>query len=117
MITGNTDINAIDRNYGHYKFPVGSGLDGSTSSISGSITITTHGNPVYLITCGDNNPNGGGGYWHYINLYRDGVNLSRQIDVAPANSYNTPFGMIYLDVVPAGTYTYTITYSLGVGTI
>ena len=78
-------------------------------------TITTHGRPVFISCDGDNNPSGDLTAWLSIKLYRDGTFLSMQTDQSDGNSCNIPFCTQYLDIVPAGTYTYKIAFVIGKG--
>lgn len=117
QLTGNLSTSAfIDTNgsYAMEKWSATTVSSGNTTEKS--IQITTHGRPVLLICSGDNNPTSSGA-WHYIYLRRDGVALALQTDQSSANSYNIPFCLCYLDIIPAGTYTYTATLQVGSGTI
>lgn len=101
-------------NYNFYKFTGSMRLDSTTSPISKELTITTHGRPVYIAVTGDNNPLSET-CWFNIYFYRGTTALSHQIVESHASSHNIPFSMIYLDNVPAGTYTYKVEFSLGNG--
>lgn len=102
------------KNYAIDKWPV------TTISASGtttrSISITTHGNPVFLLFCGDLNPNGTAGGWCTFRIYRENTELTNQITQSTANSQNNPFSVCWLDTPPAGTHTYKSAISWGSGT-
>ena len=94
------------------KWTTISSLSGSTEK---TITLTTHGRPVFVIVTGDNNPTSSSA-WLYIQIYRDTTRLTYQICESHGNSWNIPFGVCYLDAVPAGTYTYKCSITMGNGT-
>ena len=103
-------------NYGFYKWPSGQLIlsDSGTTTISKDIIITTYGRPVYLSVTGDNNPTTSTS-WFSIYFYRDGTLISNQIVESHGSSWNIPFSMQYLDIVEAGTYTYTVSFVIGTG--
>lgn len=85
--------------------------------ISYTLTITTSGNPIYLNVNGDNNPQADGVNWLRIDIIKDNNTLARQICQSNINSANVPFSLSYLDIVPAGTYSYTFEIRASGGTI
>lgn len=99
--------------YGFIKLPV-ININSSNTQYDCSVTITTKGNPVYLHVSGDNNPSTSS-CWFNIYLYRNDVALTHQIDESHGSSWNIPFSLCYLDVVPAGTYTYKCSFTYGSG--
>lgn len=114
----NNIINVNDkfnRNYGMVKLDTGSQISSSNSQIVKEITITTKGRPVFLTTSGDNNPTNTS--WCQIKFFREDIELCYQICVGAGESINNPFSMQYLDIVPAGTYTYKVIYKIGNGTV
>ena len=108
---GESNSNRINfPNYGIQKWSNG-GLSGTQSK---SITITSHGRPIFLLATGDNNAGSG---WMRIRLFRDGNALTWQICEGTSSSQNVPFSLSWLDIVPAGTYTYRCDLSLGGGSV
>lgn len=86
----------------------------SSGSTTGSVSITTHGRPVFVLCCGDNNPSSSTN-WIRINLYRDTTKLRHQICESHGSSWNIPFCIAYLDTPVAGTYTYKAQIDNGSG--
>ena len=101
--------------YGVYRFTNGTTIN-SSNSPTASITITTHGRPVFVGVSGDFNCYGGAA-WGWCIFYRDGSEIKRQIGEGNSNSQNIPFGWFYLDMPTAGSHTYKITFSIGSGQI
>lgn len=105
----------VKPNYQLYKFSSSSSHAVSTTAESTqSLTITTHGRPIYICYNGTFNP-GASGAWTYHRIFRESTCLQQQVIVGPAANYNTPFGVTYLDNVPAGTYTYRCSTICGSG--
>lgn len=102
-----------------YKFQKGTAsytFDANTTTRSLSATITTQGRPVLIICSGDLNPSESASVWFTLDFYRGTTRISQQIDQSNTNSMNSPFCMMYLDVVAAGTYTYEARFTRGAGT-
>jgi hypothetical protein len=73
-----------------------------------SVNISTSGNPVYVSCCGDANPLAAGA-WCKIQLYRNSTAIGKIIQAeSSADNENVPYGISYIDNVPAGTYTYSL---------
>lgn len=107
--------NTERKNYGFYKSNASAFNVTTTRVTYGSITITTTGRPVFVICSGDFNPSSTSA-WMNMWLIRDGIGLSHDIVESHANSWNIPFCISYLDIVPAGTHTYQIDFLIGSGT-
>ena len=118
QLTGNLSTSAFIDTNGSYAMEKWSGNSSYTTSTptEKSIQITTHGRPVFLIVSGDNNPTSSGA-WHYVYIYKGDTILTVQTCQSPANSNNIPFCTCYLDIVPAGTYTYKAKIVVGNGTV
>lgn len=92
---------------------------GSTSvtsggSVSFSIGITSHGAPIFIAaTCCWNGTTNGA--WASMYISRDGTVLSQTTMVSTTASHNCPGSIVYMDYVPAGSYTYTCTLLSGSG--
>ena len=72
--------------------------------ISGS--ISTNGNPVQITCYGDVDPLSSGG-WGIYQLYRNSTPIGTNVRFeGGSDAKNSPFGIIYIDNVPAGVYTY-----------
>ena len=73
--------------------------------ISGS--ISTNGNPVQITCYGDVDPLNTGGWGEY-QLYRNSTPIGTivRFEAGSTFSKNSPFGIIYIDDVPSGVYTY-----------
>ena len=108
---GGTWTELSKTNYGINKWPV---TTISSGTVDRSLTITTNGNPVFLLFTGDLNPINAGG-WCSFYILKDGVELTRQIAQSYASSNNIPFSLCWLDHPSAGTYTYTSKISWGNG--
>lgn len=113
--TGNYS-SKVPRSYGFVKFATSGAISVASSgtTISKTISLTTHGRPVFLAVSGDNNPTDSTS-WFNIYFYRGGTQLSHQIDESHGSSWNIPFCMVYLDIVAAGTYTYECRITSGSG--
>jgi hypothetical protein len=73
-----------------------------------SATITTGGNPVQIIATGDAN-NVTASTWCLLQLYRGTTAVGGQVQAeSSAANENIPFGITWVDAVPAGTYTYSL---------
>lgn len=105
----------IENNYGFYKSNASAFNVTITRVTYSSLTITTHGRPVFIICSGDMNPTTSTA-WMSMWLLRNGLELSYDIVESHANSWNIPFCISYLDIVPAGTHTYQIDFLIGSGT-
>lgn len=101
---------------GVYNIP-GSGFTQVTGL---STTITTSGRPVQILVNINYNPTAGGA-WAAFTIFRDATNLGDatngfQIAQGTNTTENLPASMVYVDNVPAGTYTYTVQVRNGAGT-
>ena len=108
----------IQGNYIFYKWPAGTQIATEYGSVSKDFTITTKGRPVFISVSGDMNPlTDKAKTWIDIDIKKGSTILARQIaEEHAASSWNSPFSLQYLDIVSAGTYTYTITFTSGSGT-
>lgn len=88
-----------------------------TGTISTTLTLTTHGRPVFVGIQYTMQGIGGSGYWGTASIFRDSTHLQSGTIVSSAASYNNNGAILYLDIVPAGTYTYKFQYGVGSGTI
>ena len=88
-----------------------------TGTINTSLQITTHGRPVFVGIQYTAQAIGKAGDWGTMSIYRDGTHLHSGTTVGAATSYNVAGIVLYLDMVPAGTYTYKFQYGVGSGTI
>ena len=114
----NYNLEFLNRNYNFFKWTGDLKLNTTTSPITKELTITTKGRPVYIAVSGDNNPtllSANSTCWFDIYFYRNNTEISHQIVESHALSHNIPFAMIFLDVVPAGTYTYKVSFKIGEG--
>ena len=108
-------LNGSKTNYAFYKFPTevdGNGNDiglcrDPDASLEHSLTITTHGNPVFISCNGDINPETGN-CWVRVFLYRDDTQISVHVAQSRLSGVNRPFCTNFLDKVPAGTHTYKV---------
>lgn len=91
-----------------------------TSSITpvdvASITITTVGKPVLVISTGDVQPNGTSA-WGDISLYRDDTKIGQSITIHPgtANGTNKCFAIHTIDIPSAGEHTFYVKALYGSG--
>lgn len=107
--------NTERKNYGFYK-STASAFDVTATQVKyGSITITTTGRPVFIMCTGDMNPTAASA-WMHMWLLRNGTGITYDIVESHGNSWNIPFCLSYLDIVPAGTYTYSVDFAMGSGT-
>lgn len=95
----------IENNYGFYKSNASAFNVTTTRVTYSSLTITTHGRPVFIICSGDMNPTTSTA-WMSMWLLRNGLELSYDIIESHGNSWNIPFCISRLDIVITGTYTY-----------
>lgn len=104
----------VEKEYDFHQWStVGLGVSTSTT-IEQSLTITTTGRPVFVFCSGDNNPTSDTA-WVQVTIYRNGTKITYQIAESHGSSWNIPFSLTYLDIVPAGTYTYKVTINCGGG--
>ena len=103
------------KQYGFYKSTASSFNVTTTQVKYGTITLTTYGRPVFLLCTGDLNPTASTAWMNYY-ILRDGVGIARGIVESHASSWNIPFSIAYLDIVSAGTYAYSIDFSMGSNT-
>jgi hypothetical protein len=86
----------------------------STYTAIASCSITTNGRPVLLVFSGDSNPVGGSG-WGFSRFYRGETALGKTLLIETENSTNVAVGNVWIDTPAAGTYTYSIRWSVIVG--
>jgi hypothetical protein len=73
-----------------------------------STTITTNGNPIFVLVTGDA-ANANASSWARIGLYRDNTAVGKLVQVeSDAVSENIPYALQVIDTPPAGTYTYSL---------
>ena len=92
-------------------------VNSSTATTLASVSITTTGKPVLLTACGNSNPGQDGGFFLY-RLYRDSTEIGKRhkAENGGTSSQNFVFAITHIDVVAAGTYTYSIKAYQGSGT-
>jgi hypothetical protein len=89
----------------------------TTPTTIASVTITTKGKPVFIMGCGDMNPDVAGN-WNYFVIYRNGGAVSKiYIGQTAFGSYNLPFSICMIDSPGAGSHTYDLRAYQGVGVI
>ena len=116
--TGATNINQAMSNLGgSYATARWNITSNTTGTISTTLTITTHGRPVFVGIQYTMQGIGGNGYWGTASIFRDSTHLQSGTIVSSSSSYNSNGAVLYLDIVPAGTYTYKFQYGVGSGTI
>ena len=88
-------------------------LTSSASSTEQSLTLTTTGKPVFLLVCGDGNPEVNGA-WLHVTLQRGTTTLATQItQMSDGASANKVFSLGFIDTPSAGAQTYKATIALG----
>ena len=116
--TGATNVNQAMSNLGgSYATARWNISSNTTGTISTTLTITTHGRPVFVGIQYTMQGMGGDGHWGTASIFRDTTHLQSGTIVSASSSYNSNGAVLYLDVVPAGTYTYKFQYGVGSGTI
>ena len=116
--TGATSVNQAMSNLGgSYATARWNIPDNTTGTISTTLTITTHGRPVFVGIQYTMQGIGGDGYWGTASIFRDDIHLQSGTIVSSKASFNSSGSILYLDIIPAGTYTYTFQYGVGSGTI
>ena len=92
-------------------------INSTTATSLAEVTITTTGKPVMLTACGNSNPGQTGGFFLY-RLYRDSTEIGKRhkAENGGTSSQNFVFAITHIDVVTAGTYTYSIKAYQGSGT-
>ena len=92
-------------------------INSTTATSLAEVTITTTGKPVMLTACGNSNPGQTGGFFLY-RLYRDSTEIGKRhkAENGGTSSQNYVFAISHIDVVSAGTYTYSIKAYQGSGT-
>jgi len=89
-------------------------VSSGTYTTIASTSITTNGKPVLLVFSGDMNPNGSAS-WGFSRFYRGETALGKAILIESGNSLNTAVGNVWIDTPAAGTYTYSIRWSVAAG--
>lgn len=89
-------------------------VSSGTYTTIGSASITTNGKPVLLVFSGDMNPNGGTS-WGFSRFFRGETSLGKALLIESGNSLNAAVGNVWIDTPPAGTYTYSIRWSVAAG--
>lgn len=89
-----------------------------TTGQSKDFTFTSHGRPIFLAvsSCIQSGTGTGSNCWITMELHRDGVGLKSNTQVVEG-SKNQNATLVYLDIVPAGTHTYTFKFQVGSGDI
>ena len=105
---------SIGSAYGNQKWTTTT-MNGSTTSTSKTISITTVGRPVFLCMSGDINPTTNQTCWGTVRIFRGSTELCRQIVESRLSSQNNPYCLTYLDAPSAGTYTYKGQFDRGAG--
>lgn len=100
-------------NYGFQKW--GSLSLSASNSSSKTITLITHGRPVFLGIGGNNNPSSSA--WCRAYIIRDSTELAFVTCDDPGSSTNRPFSVFHIDTPTAGTYVYKGTVQTHSGTI
>ena len=92
-------------------------INSTTATSLAEVTITTTGKPVMLTACGNSNPGQTGGFFLY-RLYRGSTEIGKRhkAENGGTSSQNFVFAITHIDVVTAGTYTYSIKAYQGSGT-
>lgn len=80
-----------------------------------TFSLTSTGRPIFVIITGVWNGTAAGA-WGQMTLKKGTTTLGTSVMVSHTASYNVPGVVCYLDIVPAGTYTYTAVYASGSGT-
>lgn len=76
-----------------------------------TLTVTSHGNPIFFSAYGDANPIIDGG-WVKFYVTRDGVKVSNEIQAESSlANENVPYAISFIDDVSAGTYEYALRVS------
>lgn len=88
-------------------------LTSSASSTEQSLTLTTTGKPVFLLVCGDGNPEVNTA-WLSVTLQRGTTKLAAQVtQMSDGASANKVFSLGFIDTPSAGIQTYKATIALG----
>ena len=114
--TGATNINQAMSNLGGSYATARWDVSSTSGTISTTLKITTHGRPVF-VGIQYTMQSQSGGQWGTASIFRDSTHLQSGTAVCAAPSHNQSCNVLYLDIVPAGTYTYTFQYKAGSGTI
>ena len=88
----------------------------TTGTITKNVTFTSKGRPIFIhltINMQGNNTN----HWITAYLYKENNLLKSTTIVSPSSSINSNGTISYLDIVGAGTHTYTFKIQVGSGTI
>ena len=101
---------------GSYAYNNAWNITSSSGELTTSLSITTHGRPVLILFSWDMQGTAAG-HWCTGAVYRDSTHLKSRTVVSAAGSYNANGVITYLDVVSAGSYTYTFKLKSGNGTI
>lgn len=106
----------VEKAYGIARGTASYTFDASTTTRELSVTLTTHGRPVFLAASGDLNPTTADSAWFNIDLYLDSTQLCKQIAESHGNSWNIPFHCSYLTSCSAGSHTFKVKFTRGAGT-
>ena len=94
-------------NYSQQLAPKKTSISGASSALA-SVSITTHGYPVFIMATGDAENTTSGG-WARLQLFRDSNPIGNIVHVeGSAGSENIPFALQFIDAQATGTYTYSI---------
>lgn len=102
------------RAYGFEKFTGNLEISSSNTKVS-TITMTTHGRPIFMCVAGDWNALVSSA-WIHIQLKIDGTRVASQIVHEAANvSANKPFCRTFMSIPSAGSHTFTAELAIGAG--
>lgn len=103
----------MDHGYAYKKYTDSTSM-ASGAIIEFSVEITTHGRPVLVIAACTWNATANAG-WSSIYISRGDTVFQQATMVSTTASHNVPGSVVYLDTIPAGTYTYTCTLNAAGG--
>lgn len=106
--TNSEDIKNIKESGYAFQQYTGNAHVSSGGSFSFSVTITSHGRPIYVAAHCTWNADANGG-WSEIYISKNGTALSQATMVSTTASHNVPGSVQWLDTAAAGTHTYTCT--------
>lgn len=101
---------------GNYTYNNAWNISSSSGELTTSLSIATHGRPVLILFSWDMQGTAAG-HWCTGAVYRGSTHLKSRTVVSASGSYNANGVITYLDVVSAGSYTYTFKLKGGSGTI
>lgn len=118
-IVGGTWTQLSRNNYNTKQWPTTTTQVASGSNATTTLQVTTNGSPIFLLFTGDVNGNDNGSSWAYVRVYRGSTSgtivAQHLLQTAGGASTNETFSIGCIDVVSAGTYTYTFYIGGGSG--